>query len=355
MLKEFQSILIQQGATVKDAMKQLDISAEKILFVIDNQSCLIGSLTDGDIRRWILSEGKLTDKVEVVCFKDTFFTKAKYDIDEIKEDILRRKIVYVPVLDDNKKIIEFIIWDKLFDGKLKRISKEKLHIPVVIMAGGKGTRLEPFTRILPKPLIPIGDKPIIELIIDIFHEYGISDFFISVNHKSRMIKAYFEEINPEYSITYLEEKTPSGTAGSLSLIPKKIDQELIITNCDIIIREDISKILEYHRVNNLDMTLVGAIRHYNIPYGVCKIENGGALTEIVEKPEYDCIVNTGMYIINGSLLPLVPKDTFFHMTDLVEKLKKDKRKIGVYPVSEKSWIDVGEWNEYRRAVELLNQ
>lgn len=355
MIQDLSNLFIKEGATVKDAMKQLDINAKKILFVVDDQDHLVGSLTDGDIRRWILSEGKLTDKVEIACYKSTFFAPTNYDVQDIKNEIVQRKIEYVPVLDEAKTITDIIFWDKLVDDSIKRKPLVKLKNPVVIMAGGKGTRLEPFTRILPKPLIPIGEKPIIELIIDYFVEYGISEFFISVNHKSRMIKAYFEEIKPGFSIKYLEENLPLGTAGSLNLISEKIDQEIIVTNCDIIIRENISNILDYHRSNNLDMTLVGAFRHYNIPYGVCKIGNYGILNEIVEKPEFDFIVNTGMYILNSSLLSLIPKDTFFHMTDLVEKLKLQNGKIGVYPVSEKSWIDVGEWNEYRKAVELLNK
>ena len=353
MIKEFESILINKDASVKDAMKQLDKTAEKILFVVEEDNKLVGSLTDGDIRRWILKDGDLEDSVGNVCFKGTYFVKQQYKLEEVKEEILKRKIVYVPIVDNNKRIVEFLIWDKLFDGKIQRKINVKLDNPVVIMAGGKGTRLDPFTRILPKPLIPVGDKTILEIIIEKFTEYEINHFYISVNHKAKIIKSYFEEIAPDYEISYLYEDKPLGTVGALKQLEGKVDKEIILTNCDIIIEADYADLLNHHRGNKNDITIVASLKHYNIPYGICETINGGTLVNIKEKPEYDFLVNTGMYIMNPEIIEYIPNNAFFNATDLVEKALKANRKVGIYPISENSWIDTGEWVEYKNAVEKL--
>lgn len=353
MIKEFTNILINKSATVKEALKQLDKTAEKILFVVTDNNILVGSLTDGDIRRWILKDGALNAQVENVCFKGTYFVGTDYNLENVKEEILKRKIVYVPVLDKNREIIEFLVWDKLFDGKIVRKAKDKLNAEVVIMAGGKGTRLDPFTRILPKPLIPIGDKSILEIIIEKFTEYGLTEFYVSVNHKAKIIKSYFEEIQPEYKINFLYEDKPLGTIGALKQLEGKVAKEIILTNCDIIIEADYNDLLKHHKEHGNDITIVASLKHYNIPYGICETINGGTLINIKEKPEYDFLVNTGMYVIKNNVLEFIPKDEFYNATDLVEKVVKENRKVGIYPISENSWIDTGEWVEYKKAVEKL--
>lgn len=352
MIKEFSNILINKSASVKDAMKQLDKTAEKILFVVQENNKLVGSLTDGDIRRWILKDGDLQSEVKDVCYKGTYFVNLDYDLELVKEEILRRKIVYVPVLNDGKEIIEFLIWDKLFDSKIIRKAKIKLDAEVVIMAGGKGTRLDPFTKILPKPLIPIGDKTILEIIIDKFTAYQINHFYISVNHKAKIIKSYFEEIQPKYKLNYIDEDKPLGTVGALKKLDGKLTKDIILTNCDIIIEADYSDLLNHHIEKKNDITIVASLKHYNIPYGICEIENGGTLVGLKEKPEYDFLVNTGMYVIKPEVLNYIPKDEFYHITHLIEKIKST-HKIGIYPISENSWIDTGEWVEYKKAVEKL--
>lgn len=350
MTKEFSSILIDKSASVKDAMKQLDKTAEKILFVTEDNNKLIGSLTDGDIRRWILSDGDLNDNVYNVCYKGTFFVDTQFVLADVKEEILKRQIIYVPVVNKEKEIIEFLVWDKLFDGKILRKTKEPLDVEVVIMAGGKGTRLDPFTKILPKPLIPIGDKSILEIIIDKFVDYQVNEFYVSVNHKAKIIKSYFEEIQPEYKINFLYEEKPLGTVGSLKQLEGAFNKEIILTNCDIIIEADYADLLKHHQEQNNDITIVASLKHYNIPYGICEIENGGQLLNIKEKPEYDFLVNTGMYVINPGVIQHIPENEFFHITQLIDKIKPTHR-IGIYPISEDSWTDTGEWIEYKKAVE----
>ncbi len=314
---------------------------------------MIGSITDGDIRRWILKEGELSDTVVNVCFKETYYVNTQYHLQKVKEEVYKRKIGYVPIVDEKKKIVDFLFWDKLFDGEIKRKIKKQLDNPVLIMAGGKGTRLDPFTRILPKPLIPIGEKTILEIIIEKFSEYDIKQFYLSVNHKAKIIKSYFEELQPEYKLTYLYEEEPLGTIGALKQLEGITAKEIILTNCDIIIEADYEDLLKHHLENKNDITIVASLKHYNIPYGICEIENGGKLVNIKEKPEYDFLINTGMYIINPNLLWYIPENKFYNATDLVEKALLEKKKVGIYPISENSWIDTGEWVEYKKAIEKL--
>lgn len=353
MLKQFENIIINKSATVKEAMKQLDKTAEKILFVVENGNKLIGSLTDGDIRRWILKDGDLNTVISEVCFKGTFFVNQHYKISDIKEEIKKRVISFIPVLNVEKEIVEILVWDKIFDGKLIRKIKDNLDAEVVIMAGGKGTRLDPFTKILPKPLIPIGDKSILEIIIEKFTDYQQSEFYISVNHKAKIIKSYFDEIQPDYKLNYIDEEKPLGTVGALRKLEGKVNKNILLTNCDIIIETDYVDLLKHHIAEKNDITIVASLKHYNIPYGICEIENGGKLINIKEKPEYDFLVNTGMYILNPGVLKCIPENEFYHITDLIEKIKST-HKIGVYPISENSWIDIGEWVEYKKAINKFN-
>jgi dTDP-glucose pyrophosphorylase len=353
MIKEFGSIIINWNLSIKEAMKQLDKTAEKILFVIDDDSHLVGSLTDGDIRRWILSDGNIESAVKYGCNKNTYFVNINYDINKVKYEIMQRRIVYVPVIDKERNIVEFLVWDKLFDGQIRKRPKNELKIPVVIMAGGKGTRLDPFTKILPKPLIPIGDKTILEIIIDKFLDYDVCHFYITVNHKAKIIKSYFEELDFPYKITFLQENKPLGTGGSLKYLENRVNGPFIVTNCDILIDADYSDILDFHIQKKNDITIVASMKNINIPYGVCEIENGGTLTKILEKPEYNFLVSTGMYILNSDTLPLIPENEFFHITHLMEKLKSQGGKIGVYPISDHAWTDTGEWGEYKKAIELF--
>lgn len=353
MLKEFSEILLNEMATVKEAMKFLDKTAEKILFIVDENNSLKGALTDGDIRRWILKDGSLNAKVVEVCNQDCYHVHLGFNLEVVKKEILQRKIVYVPVVNDLNIVIEFLIWDNLFDSGIKRKTLRSLDIPVVIMAGGKGTRLDPFTKILPKPLIPIGDKTILELIIDKFVDFGVTDFTLSVNYKAKIIKSYFEEISPDYSISYIDEDVPLGTAGSLGSFDPGYAKCFFVTNCDIIISADYSEILQFHYENMNDITVVASLKHIKIPYGVCKLGPEGLLDTIDEKPENDYLISTGMYIVNPNLLDLIPRGSVYHMTNLIEDANSVGKRIGVFPISENSWIDTGEWVEYQKAVKKL--
>ena len=348
-----EQLLINGDESVLTSMKKLDVNAHKILFVIDKSKSLIGSLTDGDIRRWILSGKELSGQVHQVCHKSPLFVYEGYSNQEIKDIMLTKNIECIPVLSLNNTIMDVLFWVDIFQDNKAEEQKKQMNYPVVIMAGGFGTRLAPFTTILPKPLIPIGDKSIVEHIIDRFLPYGIDKFYMTVNHKSKIIKSYFEDVQKDYSIKLVEENKPLGTAGSLKLVKDEIDDVFIVTNCDIIIHADYSEIVDFHINSGNDITLISSMMHFKIPYGICEINKGGSLIEIREKPEYNFLISTGMYILNKKILEYIPDDQFFHITHLIEEVKKQGGSVGVFPISEKSWNDTGEWDEYSKTVKRL--
>lgn len=350
-------ILISENISIIEALRLLDETAEKVLFVVDSNSKLLGALTDGDIRRYLLSGQSMENNISTFYNKNPKYLSEKECTDEnLKKMFLKNKIEVVPILDDRQQVISIATWDKVFSEKSKaKLKKRRINVPVVIMAGGKGTRLDPFTKILPKPLIPIGDKPIIEVIMDKFHAFGMMDFYVTLNHKSKMIKAYFEEFKTKYKIKYIDEEKPLGTAGGLKYLPPEVSGTIFVTNSDIIIEGDYGKILKFHKDNKNEITIVASVKNYNIPYGVCEIENGGTLRKIKEKPDLSFLVNTGMYVVNSSALSIIPEGEYYHITQLIEDLKCDGRRIGVYPISENAWMDVGEWEKYKETLERFKK
>ena len=347
------NITIKPTATIKEAMEALDKTAEKVLMVVDENHALIGCLTDGDIRRYILKGQDLTGTIENAYNPNpTFVYQKDFDREKIKQVFVQNKFDVIPILDQDRKVVDFITWEKVF-GNNKKSEEQKLNVPVVIMAGGSGTHLEPFTKVLPKPLIPVGEKPVIDHIIDRFRAYGASEFYLTIHHKSKILRAYFEEKCPDYSIGFAEEDEPRGTAGSLKLLKGKLNKPFFVSNCDIIIKTDYADLYRFHTKNSYDITLVASTKQYNIPYGICELNGSGSLERIKEKPEYNFLVNTGLYVLNPDIIDLIPEDKLFHITHLMDKVRENKGIIGVYPISEKAWIDVGQWAEYRKALKMI--
>jgi dTDP-glucose pyrophosphorylase len=345
--------LVPETHTIRQAMEQLDKTEEKIVFVVDEESRLIGSLTDGDIRRWILSDGDLKAQVFRVCNRNPYVVTEGFVSEQVRAEMLSGNLSCVPVVNPSREVVRLLFWKEMFQGGAGIKQKRRLNLPVVIMAGGQGTRLAPFTSVLPKPLIPVGDRTVIEIIIDQFLPYGLDRFHLSVNYKSKILKSFFEELSPSYSVAYLEEKEPRGTAGSLRMLYSPTPEHLIVTNCDIIIQADYAELVAFHTDNNYDLTLVASLKDYNIPYGVCELEKGGSLARITEKPKYSFLVNTGMYVVRRDRLDLIPEDARCDMTDFIEQIKNAGGRVGVFPIGENAWVDTGEWTEYRKALESL--
>ena len=336
-------VQIGEDMSIKEAMRQMDSTAFKILFVVDKHDRFLGTVTDGDFRRWILSQGSLEDAVVRVCNKSSIvFSSDKYDISTVEKILIENRIEAVPLVDENRYIVDVLFWEDLFGGDFVK-QKRKLNVPVAIMAGGMGTRFSTVTKILPKPLIPFGEKPIVEVIMDNFADFGCKNFYLLLGYKAAMIQSYFENSTSGYFPVYKLESEPGGTAGALRLLDgESLGEVFFVSNCDIIIKADYADIYDFHVANRHDITVVTAMRHFVIPYGVMETTTGGSLKVITEKPEYDFLVNTGMYVVNREVLSLIPKKDKFHFTDLLKKAQKNNRKVGVYPVSEKSWFDIGQ-------------
>jgi NDP-sugar pyrophosphorylase family protein len=224
------------------------------------------------------------------------------------------------------------------------------------MAGGKGTRLKPLTHVIPKALIPLREKPIIQIIIENFASYGMKDFYISVNYKQEMIKQYLRDLkNSKVKIKYTKEEMPLGTAGSLNLLKDHLSSTFFLSNCDIVVDQNLIEVYRYHEANNNEMTIISALKNYHIPYGTITTSRGGILRSLTEKPELTFQVNTGVYILEPHLLREIPENKTYDITNLIKKIKIRGGKIGVFPVSENSWIDIGDWTEYRNALSTTFQ
>ena len=339
--------------TIVDAMGKIDANAKGILFLADEKGVLVGCITDGDIRRWLIKAGDLTASVG-----HAMMTAPKFLYEEERQEaehLMKKKhITAVPILNGKKQVVDIVF---LSEDKLVEAAKEKKNlsgVPVVVMAGGKGTRLYPYTKILPKPLIPIGETPIVERIINVYTEYGINKFYMTVNYKKGMIRSYFADIEPEYELVYVEEDKPLGTGGSIKLIEDTFDKPLFITNCDALILADYGDIFDFHVKSGNDITMVSALKNITVPYGVLHSGDNGALLSMEEKPKLSYFINTGMYVINPEIIELIPDDTMYHMTHLVEEVMKRGGKVGTYPISEDSFLDMGEFDEMRRMEEKLH-
>lgn len=335
--------------SIVDAMEKIDSNNNRILFVEDDEHKLIGTLSDGDIRRWLMNSGELIAPISEAMNSTPLYLHINNKSEAVRL-MKEKRITAIPILNE-EGIIEDIV---LLNDEYHEVKGDLSRTPVVVMAGGKGTRLYPYTKILPKPLVPIGDTPIVERIINYYTEFGVRSFYMTVNYKKAMIRSYFDEVERDYSIKYVEEDKPLGTGGSIKLIKDKFDCPLFITNCDALILADYYDIYQYHLKSGNDITMVSALKNFQVPYGVMHIGDNGILESMEEKPKLSYFINTGMYIINPNTIQLIPDDTMFHMTHLVDKVMKQGGKVGTYPVSEDSFLDMGELDGMKRMEEKLH-
>lgn len=337
---DIKDFLVDENCSMIEAMTQLDLVAKKVLFVVSERR-LVAALTDGDIRRWILKKGSLEATIsEIANYHPKYLsTKEKYRAKNYMKD---QSIEALPIVNSQNKVVEIIL---MHNEVIK--SRKKINIPVVIMAGGLGTRLYPYTKILPKPLIPVGDIPIAEHIINRFIDNGCDEFYLILNHKKNMIKAYFNDIDKDqdYTLHYIDEEIPLGTGGGLSLLKGKINSLFILSNCDILIDEDYQKILSFHQNQNNFITMICSMKRLQIPYGVVEIGDNGEIDSMREKPELSFLVNTGMYVVDSRVIDEMKIESEIGFPDVIESYRKEGEKIGLYPIGEQSWLDMGQLDE----------
>lgn len=344
-------MIIPPSISLISALKKMDEEHTKMLFVFSGIH-FESILTIGDIQRSIIKGVPLTQSIESIIGKDKIYVHKGTPEDEVKRIMVRERCQYMPVVDDNNEMIDVLLWDEFFNMP-QDYEREKINLPVVIMAGGKGTRLKPITNVIPKPLVPVGDKTILEVIMDQFESIGCHKFYMSVNYKADMMKYYLSQLDHKYDIEFFMEDKPLGTIGSVSLLKGRITTPFFVSNCDSINEQDYRDVYDYHINNHNDMTVVTLVKSFKIPYGVIETGEDGLMVDLKEKPEHTYMVNSGVYILNPELIDEIPEGELFHITHLMEKVKSRGGRVGCFPVSEESWHDMGEWPEYLKMIKVL--
>lgn len=347
MKKRLKAYISTEDITVAGAMSKIDAGGKGILFIVDDKRVLVGCITDGDIRRWLIKTADFKALATKFMCRNPKCLFVGDDIDA-ESFMNEHSISAIPYVDSTGAIIDIKFRNDSNSGIQHCTSNSLSGVPVVIMAGGKGTRLYPFTKILPKPLIPIGEIPILERIVDRFVDKGVTEFYFTVNYKKNMIKSYFEEISDCYTVNYVEEEEPLGTGGSLRLITRNFDKPLFVTNCDILIQANLTEIYYHHLNSGNAMTIVSSLKNTVIPYGVMYIKENGIIDRMEEKPTVSHFINTGMYIINPDIIDIIPKNTFYHMPQLAEECMARGLQVGMYPISEDAFLDMGQFEEMKR-------
>jgi dTDP-glucose pyrophosphorylase len=342
------NMTINADSSIFSALKKMDLLGKKSLLVLEND-LFLSILSIGDIQRAIIKNYSLELSIKNILRENILVANEHDSYEKIKEMMFNYRMEFCPIIDINNKIIKIVFWEDIFKSEyIKPINK--FNVPVIIMAGGIGSRLKPLTNILPKPLLPINSKTIIEEIFDRFAKFGCENFYISVNYKSEMIEYYLQNLDLSYNLIYFKEDFPMGTAGSLSLLKDKINETFFVTNCDILIDQDYFEILCFHKEMKNEITIVAALKNYSIPYGTIESGENGELISIKEKPDLTFKINSGMYILESHLINEIPKYQIFHITDLIEKVKERKGNIGVFPVNSNSWKDIGNWEDYSKYI-----
>lgn len=335
---------------VKDAIELLDKNEFKVVFIVGKDNYLEGIFTQGDMRRYILHSNDLTQNIKKAMNPSPIVFKNIFEAQEYKKN---NSIIVYPIINEKGQLIDAVFQDEA--EKKEKINDSLKNVPLVIMAGGKGTRLYPYTKILPKALIPIGDFTISERIINQFRKYGCQKVVFILNHKANMIQAYFNELERDYTVDYVVEKEFLGTGGGLQLLKGKVDTTFILSNCDILINDDLECIYTTHKKNKNKITFVCAAKNVTIPYGVIKTDETGNILEMQEKPEFSFLTNTGVYIIEPDIIDDLNENEFIHLPDIAQRYIENGEKVGVFPISEKSWLDMGQFGEMENMVKALEK
>ena len=333
--KLIKSLSVGSNSKIIDIISKLEKTKNKFLLVVDKNNFFLGVINDGDIRRGLLKGFTTEDKIKKIYNKNSFYIKKKIEEKKIENIFYKKQIQFFPVIKNKK--IQLIYLSNLY-------SNPKIENKLVIMAGGKGLRLKKITQKVPKPMLKVKGKPILEYLIENSKNQGIYNYIITINYLASKITKYFGNgLNRNIKIKYIRETKPLGTAGSLFYL-KNESKDLIITNADLFLGINYSELLDFHKKNNSDFTVVIKKLKWSFPYGSIKYKNF-RLVKLDEKPMYRTEVLAGVYVINPKILKEINKPSYLNITDLISKLIKLKKKVCVYPIYE-NWTDIGSYNEY---------
>ncbi|WP_274364205.1 nucleotidyltransferase family protein [Paenibacillus thermotolerans] len=342
-MRDFEKVIISPDTTIMSTIEVIDRGVLQIAIVVDEDKRLIGTVTDGDIRRAIIKKIPLDEEIKYIMNKNPYFAELSSSKKDILSLMKRKSLRQMPIVDDQHRVVNLLVLDDLLEEK-----KVKRDNWVVLMVGGLGSRLYPLTEHNPKPLLKIGSKPILERIIHNFAEYGFVNFYLAVNYKKEQIIDYFGDGSRfGVNIQYIEENEKLGTAGPLSLLPEMPNSPVIVMNGDLLTKVNFDGLLRFHIEHNSQATMCVREYQYEIPYGVVNTKDH-RLISIEEKPSYSYFVNAGIYVLNPNIIPDVPYNSYYDMPTLFEKLVKEENKVCAFPVRE-YWLDIGRMSDFERA------
>lgn len=334
-------LLITQEFTLKEALKVIDKGAKRIAIVVDSSNKLLGTLNDGDIRRALLNDKTLDTKITNVYHKNPSVCSIHDTKETIIKTAIKNKVYQIPIVDDEYKLVDV-------EDLATLLSIQTRKNKVIIMAGGLGTRLKPLTDNVPKPLLKVGSKPILETIIENFNNYGFKDIIISVNYKADMIKNYFKDGSKfGVNIEYIEENKRLGTAGALSLLKREMNEAFFVMNGDLLTNINFEHLLDFHNFGNSIATMCVREYEHQVPYGVIQIRDN-KIESIEEKPINKFFVNAGIYILSPKVLEFIPDNKFYDMPTLFQELINKQLNVLSFPIHE-YWLDIGRIIDYEKA------
>ncbi|MEA5051042.1 MAG: sugar phosphate nucleotidyltransferase [Oscillospiraceae bacterium] len=342
----YDEFMIDGGATVEDGMKKLQSSGHKILFIAPDDR-LEAVFTDGDVRRYMLADGDLCAPIRAAAVEHPLCVRGFHEA-AARALLAERDISCCPMLDESGRIHALVFRDVTVHRP-----QHAIDAPVVIMAGGFGTRLLPYTEILPKPLMPVGNLTITEHILNRFKKFGCRRFSLVVNYKKNLIKSYFSEVDTGAEIEFVDEEKPLGTGGGLCFFRGRFGGPFFVTNCDSVVEADYGKILRSHTETNSILTMVCAKKVMSVPYGVVETDGAGAMTAFREKPSYEFLTNTGFYVVSPEFLDYIPDNEFTPITEAIARCRTAGKRVNIYSIEEECFVDVGQLDDLRSVEDKL--
>ncbi len=339
--KNLKKITVSKDINIRDSLISLNNGGIQALLVINQDDTFAGIITDGDIRRHLLKDGNLDSSIGSMIKKDSTVSMTE-DEDDLNDIFKRNKINHIPILNKRNQIIALAMRTDLNNKSLKNTNSS-----IVVMAGGKGSRLAPLTNIIPKPLIPIGYSTIVEKIFDSFVNQGFNNFKLIINYKKELIRSYFNELEHSYKLEFLEESKFLGTIGGIKEFAKKLTDNFVVTNCDVVTDINYHKFFKHHIKKEAYLSILGLKKSTKVPYGVLKLDEKSDVTGIQEKPKQTHTIMTGIYIINKKALDFIPDGVEFGMDELIEKLISNNKVVTSF-VIEDGWYDMGQFSEYKK-------
>ena len=354
-MKNLEHLIVAPERSVRDAIVILGGAGRKVVFVVDGSGVFLGLFTDGDMRRYLFRGGDLSAPIASAMNAHPFVGKVEGGVVDLQKCFVADNRFVCPLLDDRGRLTDVIFRDD-YEDHLCDYAKPKLpaEVETVVMAGGLGKRLYPYTKVLPKALIPIGDQPILTRVIRNFQAYGCDSFHLIVNHKRNLIKAYYAEEPLGCQLHFHDELVPLGPAGGLSLLRGQMKAPFFLSNCDILVNANYAELYEFHRREGNLITAVGALRDVSVPYGVIRIKGqGSGIDAIEEKPSSSYLANVGVYVLNPEVLEDIEDNQVLLITDLINRYIAEGKKVGVYPVTGQDWQDMGQLDEMEKMTESI--